>query len=281
MRSALVSVLAVMIDLLSAGAAGAQDGPAGRTGASTQCEAAIAVAEQAEALPPGLLDAIGRVESGRFDPTRFATRPWPWTINADGIGRMFATKDAAINAVRGLQAQGVRSIDVGCLQVNLMQHPKAFATLDEAFDPAANVAYAARFLRELFAESLDWTQAAAAYHSRTPDLGMAYLQQVLAAWGTDAILVSSQSQPERMVRLLPAAPIPALRAFAPPPLPGGAMTEPPSQADDVARLLAQTPDCAAASPPATTSWGLSAHAPSCGRSPFATTSLLRRILAVR
>jgi hypothetical protein len=248
---------------------------------SAECETTIAAAERAEALPPGLLGAIARVETGRLDPETETVRPWPWTINADGIGRTFATKDAAIDAVRGLQAQGVRSIDVGCLQVNLLQHPEAFTTLDQAFDPAANVAYAARFLRELFAESLDWTQAAAAYHSRTPDLGMAYLQQVLAALGAGGILPGSRSQPERMVRLLPEAPIPALRPFVPPPLPVGAITEPAARADDVARLLAQTPDCTAASRPGTSFWGLSERGSSCGRSPFATTSLLRRILAAK
>jgi Transglycosylase SLT domain len=170
---------------------------------------------------------------------------------------------------------------VGCLQVNLMHHPEAFATLDEAFDPAANVAYAARFLHELFAESQDWAQAAAAYHSRRTDLGIAYLQQVLAVWGAGGVLASTQSEPERVERLLPAAPIPAPRPFAPPPLPVGAITEPSARADDVARLLAQTPDCATASLSGTTSWSLPVRGPSCGRSPFASTALLRRILAAK
>jgi hypothetical protein len=271
----------LMIALLPAQPAWSQVGATPDRTAATDCDAAIATAERTEAAPPGLLDAIGRVESGRFDPAWLAIRPWPCTVNADGVGRMFATKDAAIDAVRGLQAQGVRSIDVGCLQVNLLSHPDAFATLDEAFDPAANVAYAARFLHELFAESLDWTQAAAAYHSRTPDLGMAYLQRVLAAWRASGGLTSTQSEPDRVARLLPVAPQPALRAFAPPPLTGGAMTEPPARADDVTRLLAQTPGCAAEPQPAPTAWGLPVRGPSCGRSPFATTSLLRRILAAR
>ena len=51
--------------------------------------------------------------------------------------------------MRAVQAQGVRSIDIGCMQVNLMHHPNAFATLDAAFDPLANALYAARFLTEL------------------------------------------------------------------------------------------------------------------------------------
>ena len=52
-------------------------------------------------------------------------------------------------AVRAMQANGVRSIDVGCGQINLMYHPDAFPNLELAFDPQANAAYAARFLKAL------------------------------------------------------------------------------------------------------------------------------------
>ena len=41
-------------------------------------------------------------------------RPWPWAIDADGVGQFFATKAQAVAAVSALQAQGVHSIDVGC-----------------------------------------------------------------------------------------------------------------------------------------------------------------------
>ena len=84
--------------------------------------------------------------------------------------------------MRALQARGVRSIDVGCLQVNLMYHPAAFASLDEAFDPRINAAYAARFLNTLYAERRDWAHAIAAYHSETPALGDAYRVLVMARW---------------------------------------------------------------------------------------------------
>lgn len=134
-------------------------------------------------MPPTLLDAIGRVESGRLDPVDGAVKPWPWTINAEGQGTMFPTKDGAIAAVTALRARGVVSIDVGCMQVNLAYHPAAFATLEDAFDPALNVAYAARFLDELHDQLLDWDLAAAGYHSRTPDLGLPYQQKVAAAMG--------------------------------------------------------------------------------------------------
>ncbi len=149
---------------------------------SLLCRQAIAAAERANAIPPHLLAAIGRVESGRRDPGSGAMHPWPWTINAEGDGQFFDTKAQAIAAVRALQARGVRSIDVGCTQINLMHHPDAFATLDQAFEPRANADYAARFLRQLQAQAGGWAKATAQYHSSTPELGEPYQKQVMAVW---------------------------------------------------------------------------------------------------
>jgi hypothetical protein len=146
----------------------------------TLCRAAIAAAEAGQRIPDAFLSAIAKVESGRQEDGMVV--PWPWTINAEGAGSFFASKEDAIAAVRQLQARGVRSIDVGCLQVNLQQHPDAFTSLDEAFDPDANARYAARFLTTLFAQFGSWPLAAAAYHSQTPTVGAAYQKQVLAAW---------------------------------------------------------------------------------------------------
>jgi hypothetical protein len=149
---------------------------------SALCERAVAAAEASEKLPPRLLDAIAVTESGRPDPATGHRRPWPWTINAQGEGRVFATKQDAIAAVKALQAQGIQSIDTGCLQVNLLYHPGAFATLDEAFDPVSNARYAARFLNTLYARDRDWASAVGAYHSQTPALGEAYRVLVMARW---------------------------------------------------------------------------------------------------
>jgi hypothetical protein len=107
---------------------------------------------------------------------------WPWAINVSGISHFFATKAAAIEAVQDLQKAGTRSVDVGCMQINLMYHPGAFASLDEAFDPSANTQYGARFLSALYREIGNWPQAAAAYHSRTQDIGASYEMRVMARW---------------------------------------------------------------------------------------------------
>jgi hypothetical protein len=149
---------------------------------SLLCDRAIAATEQETGLPPRLLDAIADVESGRLDPATGTVHPWPWTINAEGEGRFFASKAEAVAAVQTLQELGVRSIDVGCMQVNLMHHPTAFASLDEAFDPWHNTRYASRFLLALHGADSTWLPAIAAYHSMTPALGSEYSNRVMAVW---------------------------------------------------------------------------------------------------
>ncbi len=167
-----------------------------------QCRAAIAAAERGFAIPAGMLAAIGRVESGRRTADG-SVDPWPWSIDADGIGSVLASKPAAIEAVRALQARDVRSIDVGCLQVNLLQHPDAFASLEQAFDPAANASFAARFLVQLHAQTGDWPAAAALYHSATPALAAEYRRKVMAAWPAELAAASGSGgfvQPMAMRR---------------------------------------------------------------------------------
>ena len=142
------------------------------------CEAAIAAAQKAPRIPDRLMPAISRVESGRLDPATKQVRAWPWTINVEGAGFFFDTKEQAVDAVRAWQARGTRSIDVGCMQVNLLHHPTAFASLDEAFDPAANARYAARFLSALYRQTGDWNLATANYHSANADRGEDYQRRV-------------------------------------------------------------------------------------------------------
>ena len=156
------------------------------------CDQAIAAAERG--LPANLLPAISRVESGRLDPATGRVRPWPWTINVEGVGHVYDSKEQVIAAVTALQAKGVRSIDVGCMQVNLMHHPNAFPTLDQAFEPMTNAAYAARFLTSLHGMLKDWNLATAAYHSMDPVRGEEYqrlvLGRVMTPMGAGGILAT-------------------------------------------------------------------------------------------
>lgn len=176
MRTA-AALLALLLTLGSAQAQGL---------ARNACEQAGEAAERRLGLPPGLLLAIGRVESGRWDPALGRVAPWPWTIDVAGDGRLFAAKAEAVGATAALRDTGARNIDVGCYQISLLHHPDAFVTLDEAFDPAANADYAARFLLSLRARYGDWPAAVAAYHSADPERGGPYRARVYAALGNAA-----------------------------------------------------------------------------------------------
>ncbi|MBV9783505.1 MAG: lytic transglycosylase domain-containing protein [Acidisphaera sp.] len=159
------------------------------------CHEAAQAAEGVWGLPAGLLEAIGHVESGRFDAATGQVAAWPFSINAAGQGRYFASAEAAIAEVRALQAQGVASIDVGCFQINLLYHPDAFASLAEAFDPDANATAAAHFLSDLHARSGDWETAVGLYHSAVAERGLPYQQMVLADWHGERVSVGLGGSP--------------------------------------------------------------------------------------
>lgn len=148
------------------------------------CEAAIAAQQGGSGLPPGLLRAIALVESGRWDALAQRAAPWPWALNIAGASHLAESRAVAVSRVREALVRGQRSIDVGCMQVNLQHHPGAFATLEEAFDPERNVAYAIRFLNQLRARHGDWPAAIARYHSGTAQRGADYLLRVQLALGT-------------------------------------------------------------------------------------------------
>ena len=158
----------------------------GASGATpgVDCRAAAVAVEQSAKLPPGLLLAIGQVESGRADAATGEINPWPWATNSAGEGHFFASAQEAIAWVAAEQAVGNQSIDVGCFQVNLHYHPDAFGSLAEAFAPYANARYAANFLNRLHDQTGSWPAAIALYHSAEPFEGQRYGARVLSAWNS-------------------------------------------------------------------------------------------------
>ena len=133
-------------------------------------------------IPTNMLTALSHVESGHWNTQRREKTAWPWTVMARGQGTYYKTKVEAIQAVRNLLSGGVRNIDVGCMQVNLKYHPGAFNTLEDAFDPEKNVAYAAHFLKRLHEETGSWARAATRYHSATPSKAKRYSGVLVEAW---------------------------------------------------------------------------------------------------
>ncbi|MBL8642501.1 MAG: tetratricopeptide repeat protein [Rhodospirillaceae bacterium] len=140
--------------------------------------------ERSMRIPQGLLTAISFTESGReINGERV---PWPWTINVGGDGRYFETKEQAVTAVRKLLDEGQRSIDVGCMQINLRYHPNAFRDIEQAFDPASNVAYGAQYLQSLYRLQGSWPKAVERYHSTDDGRRAEYRERVMSFWNTDA-----------------------------------------------------------------------------------------------
>lgn len=151
------------------------------------CAQAAAAAEAEAGVPPGLLLAIGKVESGRTDPATGRLTPWPYAVNVAGRGVLAADAASAVTEVQAARAGGQWSVDVGCFQVSLLHHPAAFESLQAGFDPARNARYAASFLARLRGAAASWEEAAGRYHSATPGLAEPYAARVMAAWaGRDA-----------------------------------------------------------------------------------------------
>jgi hypothetical protein len=216
------------------------------------CEQAGVAAEREGGLPDGLLLAIGRVESGRWDPVRGRMTPWPWTINAAGKGQFFEMKDMAAQTVKALLDGGTRSIDVGCFQISLLYHPTAFNSLEQAFDPDANARYATRFLLSLFGRTGSWEAAVEAYHSADPTLGFEYRQQVFSTWTSGAQIAAMMPVRRGAMPVLSAAPakpvtmpmvFAGVQVWSPMPVGMGAsiVTMPPPSTQDPSLVMAPLP----------------------------------------
>jgi len=165
------------------------------------CGKVAQVVEKVFGIPPELLAAVARAESGRWVDSAKASFAWPWTVTAEGQGRYFATEHQAIDAVRRLRARGTRNIDVGCLQINMEYHPKAFPSLEAAFDPMENAIYAAQFLTGLHAETHSWTRAVELYHSANPALHNRYVVNVGKIWFDEFRRAQAAEAAERARRL--------------------------------------------------------------------------------
>lgn len=149
------------------------------------CQLAASKAERRYSIPNQLLSAISLAESGRYSRTHKTTFAWPWTVRSGNASHHLPTREAAVALVKQLQAKGVRNIDIGCMQINLGYHPKAFRNLNLAFNPAHNVDYAARFLSKLHKKKRSWALAVGHYHSGVRTRRVPYWQRVVKFWNAE------------------------------------------------------------------------------------------------
>jgi len=145
---------------------------------SRKCSNMFAYFEQQHNLPKNTLHAISLQETAKRHSQHKVNLVWPWTVNVEGQGYHFRSKMEAIHFVRNQLSKGKESIDVGCMQINLKYHPKAFRSLEEAFTPRFNVAYGAKFLAEKYQQLGSWDRAIGGYHSGNHDLASIYQHSV-------------------------------------------------------------------------------------------------------
>ena len=141
------------------------------------CRDAITRVEKHFGLPSHLLLAIALTESGRSTPN--GIEAFPWTVTAQQKGHFFNSKKDAIAFTRQQQLNGVKNIDVGCLQINLKYHKTAFRSLRQAFDPYHNALYAGRLLKKSFHTQKNWRAVIRHYHSSSNSLGQPYFLRVM------------------------------------------------------------------------------------------------------
>ena len=139
---------------------------------SQACDRAAVQAAKKTGIPVKILLTITRIETGRTRQNQ--TEPWPWTLNVNGAGHWFKTKAAALSYAKDQRQNGSKNFDVGCFQINYRWHGSHFSSLEKMFDPNANAAYAAAFLKSLFLETQSWPIAIGAFHSRTDQYAQLY-----------------------------------------------------------------------------------------------------------
>jgi soluble lytic murein transglycosylase-like protein len=136
------------------------------------CRKYIEEAAKKTGVLPEILWAVAKTESN------FGSGPWPWTVNVKGKGYYFSDKLSAKKFLRSLPKKIQYQVDVGCMQINWGYHGKGFPDLTKMINPRLNVLYAAYFLRELYAETGQWSKAVASYHSRKWAHGGQYANHV-------------------------------------------------------------------------------------------------------
>jgi hypothetical protein len=119
----------------------------------------MARAARRHSIPLGVLYAVGLSETGHKGKLH------PYALNIDGQAAIAADVRSAIARFWEAKSRGAKLIDIGCMQVNQRYHGDHFAGIEAMFDPAKNVDYAARFLKDLRQREGNWTMAVARYNA--------------------------------------------------------------------------------------------------------------------
>ena len=132
----------------------------------------IKQAEKEHTIPPGLLLAVIKTESGVN----------PYALNINGRPVFLKDKNAALDAINQALASGITNIDIGIAQLNYKWHKSNFPDPESMLLPSANIKYAAKLLAKLKFKHGDWHKAIRHYHSSTPKYHKLYSRKVVLCW---------------------------------------------------------------------------------------------------
>lgn len=140
---------------------------------SHKCAAIIRKIEKEIGIPKDLLYAVAYVES----------RLRPYAVHAKGKSHYFDNIDDAVNCVKKMKKCGLKNIDVGCMQINLLAHGKKFNSIETALDPETNILYAAKLIKAFKKRFGSWEKAIKYYHTANPMYHDDYHARVYKIYG--------------------------------------------------------------------------------------------------
>lgn len=128
---------------------------------ANDCTKYIISAETQYQIPRGMLMSIALVESGKKG------KPYPWAVNVGGKTVYSQDRAAAEKRIKDKKGGLRRNAMVGCMQLSVFYHKKAFSQVGQMFKPEENVMYAARYLTKHYKRYGSWTTAIKRYHGGT------------------------------------------------------------------------------------------------------------------
>lgn len=152
--------------------------PASAASLPEVCDRAALQSAERHGVPPQVMLAITRVETGRNHEGVLA--PWPWSVNVNGESHWFDNQQEAASFAQAQIEGGQTNVDLGCFQLNWRWHGENFPSVEQMLNPSENAEYAAGFLTEQRERRGNWVDAVAAYHSTSPQHAETYIEKVEA-----------------------------------------------------------------------------------------------------
>ncbi|NKB61231.1 MAG: transglycosylase SLT domain-containing protein [Gammaproteobacteria bacterium] len=134
-------------------------------------------------IPPVLLYAVALTESGQSSLSDGRFRPWPWTLNINGEGHYFPSRQAAWQALQSSVDIANNSVDIGLMQISWRYHSTALGSAWQALAPYHNLTVAAAILRDCQKKNTSWNERVGCYHAPNDSArAISYALRVKVHW---------------------------------------------------------------------------------------------------